>query len=545
MKYCFHFFLVVFLLISSETKSQEYYWVAFSNKNTKEFSINNPSAYLSERAIERRLKQNIPIDSLDLPVNKTYIKEVVKLGAELVHSSKWLNGVTVKTQTDSFAIKVQELPFVKTVQLSKPNLSNKSAINKFYDPTLPKYEPIDTSAYGSSVYQTGILNGQFLHSQNYRGQGLVIAVIDGGFLNADKYEAFDSLWINNQILGTKDFVDQKSDFFTTNYHGMSVLSCVGGNVPGKLVGTAPKADFWLLRSEDVESEYIIEEDNWVAAAEFADSVGADVINSSLGYTVFDAPEMNHTYADLDGKTTRVTRGANIAASRGMLVFSSAGNEGNDSWKYIVAPSDGDLVIGVGAVNRDRQPAPFTSYGPASDSDIKPNVAAVGWYTYLQRSNGELGYSSGTSFSSPVMAGMTACLWQANPQASAGQVKQALEQSAHLFNNPDSLLGYGIPDMKIADQILKTSLVQQFETQNNWLVYPNPVNDVLFIQNQENRIDDDVRVSMINTDGKLIKRWRFSGNKIVIHDIPKTPGGVYILKINSGYGNEIQKIVLNR
>jgi hypothetical protein len=290
----------------------------------------------------------------------------------------------------------------------------------------------------------------------------------------------------------------------------------------------------------------VEEDNWVAAAEFADSAGVDIINSSLGYFEFDDSTMNHIYQDMDGKTTRITRGANIAASRGILVFSSAGNEGNDPWKYIIAPSDGDDVIGVGAVNKFGFPPSFTSYGPASDSDVKPNVAAVGWNTFLQQSNGTLGYSSGTSYSSPVMAGMAACLWQANPQATAAEIKAALEQSAHLYNQPDSLLGYGVPDMKIAHQLLDTSFIKTIKNQKNWLVFPNPVTDKLELRKIGPPVSGDVFISVYSIDGRLLLKEQQPNNSIIIlENLQSLPAGLLILKIDSENNSESVKLSKSR
>lgn len=537
---------IVIILISQafQTKAQDFYWVAFTDKNSSEYSLSSPEDYLSERAIQRRVKQNILIDSLDLPVNSNYIHSVLSIGAELVHASKWLNGVTVKTEIDSFQNKVLELSFVKEVQLSKPANTTKSAFNKFDEINSAEKEPIDTSLYGASVYQTGLMNGQYLHNQDYNGQGMQIAILDGGFLNVDKFRAFDSLWANNQILGIKDFVNPDDDFFSTHSHGMSVLSCIGGNVPDSLIGTARKASFWLLRSEDVDSEYLIEEDNWVVAAEFADSVGVDIINSSLGYYEFDDSDMNHTYADMDGKTTRVTQGANIAASRGMLVFASAGNEGNKAWKYIIAPSDGDNVIGVGATNKYGFAASFTSYGPASDGDIKPNVAGVGWNTYLQLSNGFLGFASGTSFSSPVMAGMAACLWQAAPNATAAEVKHAMELSATLYDNPDSVLGYGIPDFQRAWEYLVNLNIPDELKGKDWSVYPNPVHDYLVIQKNGVVNSDKITIEIYSLEGRLIQKWIKPNNpKIILSDIGWLSQGMFLLKISSD--KKYQTIKLNK
>lgn len=323
---------------------------------------------------------------------------------------------------------------------------------------------------------------------------------------------------------------------------MSVLSCMGGNVPGKLIGTATKASYWLIRSEDTGSEFLIEEDNWVAAAEFADSAGVDIINSSLGYTQFDDYQMNHTYADMDGKTTRITRGANIAASKGMLVFSSAGNEGNKSWKYLVAPSDGEKVIGVGAVNKDSVPTGFTSLGPAYGGKTKPNVSAVGWNTYLQKSDGTFGYLNGTSFSSPVMAGMAASLWGALPQVTAVQVKDAIERSAHLYENPNDLLGFGIPDMYRAWLFLLNLSSTATEFSKQWSAYPNPVSDVLILQKNNNQFQNEIKIEVYTMDGKLVKKWiKPDANRIEIRDLNSLPKGILLLKIGSANYSETIKV----
>ena len=511
--------------------AQSYYWVGFTNKNNTAYSLSDPGKYLSERAIQRRVRQQIAIDSLDLPVNTNYIKGVTDLGVELVHSSKWLNGVTVKSTIDSFQYKVLLLPFVKEVQLTKRNVT-KSANNKWDTEAELVSEPIDSSYYGPSVSQVSTLNGQFLHNRGYRGAGMQIAILDGGFLNVDIYPAFDSLRVNGQILGTKDFVDLQSNIYSTHYHGMSVLSCMGGNIPGQLIGTAPEASYWLLRSEDTGSEFLIEEDNWVAAAEFADSAGCDIINSSLGYTTFDDMEMNHTYEEMDGKTTRVTRGANIAAKRGMLVFVSAGNEGNNLWKYISAPSDGAYVLGVGAMNKDTIAATFSSFGPAFGGQTKPNVSAIGWNTYMQLSNGTLGYASGTSFSSPVMAGMAACFWQSVPHVPAVEIKKTIEKFSHLYANPHSQLGFGVPDFEKAWWYYFPLGLAELKEKDNWLIYPNPVVGDLILQKKSTNTGK-TDIAIFSTDGKILMQKSFSGeNRIVIEEMNQLPVGLFILKISS-------------
>jgi len=532
------------LLCVAQVEAQNYYWISFTDKNHTSYSLDNPEEYLSERAIERRIKQNIAIDSLDLPVNLTYIDSVLTLDVEQFHTSKWLNGITVTTDIDTLPELIQNWSFVKEVQLTKPSVTSKSAKTKFVE-----YEegevPIDTSYYGESVYQIGMLNGQFLHNDNYNGQGMQIAVIDAGFINADTLPALDSLWINDQVLGTKDFLNIETDIFSSpnDYHGMSVLSTMGGNMPGQLIGTAPKASYWLIRSENNYSEYIVEEDNWVAAAEFADSAGVDIINSSLGYYLFNDSSTDHTYADMDGKTTRVTRGANIAASRGILVLTSAGNERNNSWFRIIAPSDGDNVIGVGAVDMDLVPASFSSAGPASDGDIKPNVAAMGYRTVVQLSNGAIGKLSGTSFSSPVLAGMAACLWQKNPDKTAAEVKKAIEESGNLYLNPDSLSGYGVPDMQVADELLSSMSAFEIDNNQNWTIYPNPVGDYLVVQSFGNEYFRDVEIRLVSLSGHIVKYWnkQISG-RVVLEDIPSGLKGMFLLQLITKNYSETFKLV---
>lgn len=545
----FVLFVVNILLLSLNGWSQSYYWIGFSNKNNSPWSLTKPREFLSERALERRRRQNIAIDSLDLPVNPMYVSQVLQHGVSLVHSSKWLNGITVKTTSDGLPEVIMQLPFVNEIQLTKRSFVARSILTKFSDTQLKSgINYADSMNYGESYHQISQLNGNYLHDQNFRGQGMHIAVLDAGFYGVDKFSAFDSLWTEGRILGTWDFVDADAYVFDGHFHGMSVLSAMGGNIPGKLIGTAPKASYWLLRSEDDSSEFLIEEDNWIAAAEFADSAGVDVINSSLGYSTFDDPAMNHTYSDMDGNTTRVTRGANLAASRGILVVSSAGNEGRPAnpWKYIVAPSDGEQVIGVGAVNKTGIPATFTSYGPASDGAVKPNVTAVGWNTILQNSNGTVGAGNGTSYSSPVMAGASACLWQANPISTAAEVKSALEKSAHLYHSPDSLMGYGIPDLKLADRILKSGNLNVPDTRVVWWVYPNPAVDYLVIQKRINNSFGKIHFTIYSLDGKLMHtEEKPDAAKITLRNLKMLPPGMFLLHIQSKYGSEVVKINKSR
>jgi hypothetical protein len=452
-----------------------------------------------------------------------------------------LNGATVRTADTVLIQKIATLPFVTMVQLTKPANILKSTNHKFTDEVAnTEYDP---AKYGTAIDQLTQLKGQYLHRQGFRGKGIQIAILDAGFLNANTITAFDSLRNSDRILGTRDFVDPHSDIYKQNYHGMSVLSCMGGNLPGSLIGTAPDASFYLIRSEDVTTEYLIEEDNWVAAAEYADSLGVDVINSSLGYNLFDDPKMNHTYNDLNGKKTRVTQGANMAFQKGILVFSSAGNEGSKTWKHIIAPADGENVIGVAAVDNTGAWATFSSVGPAFGGAIKPNVAAMGSGTTLALSNGTIGYANGTSFSSPVLAGMGACLLQANPYAGVKMAKLAIEQSANQYNKPDSLLGYGIPDFEKADKYLKINSATYLNWESSWAISPNPFTDFLFIRNLNNSIDENCVASIYNLQGICLWQSSFKSEEtIILKNLANLPQGFLILSIRSGEREERIKLL---
>lgn len=462
---------VCFNLISQVAPDK--YWVKFTDKNNSPYSINNPEAFLSPKAIDRRNAQGIAILENDLPVNSTYIQGVANTGATVLNVSKWYNSVTVYTTSQSVIDAINLLPYVLSVEkgkyIVKPEKSEKPFFKNESYGEIPEENLIlgpasgESYNYGAAYNQINMLNGIPMHDLGFDGTGMTIAILDAGFLNTNIIDAFDSLWNNGQILGTRDFVSPLApDIFGSHSHGTSVLSTIGANLPGQMVGTAPKADFWLLRSEDGATEYLIEELNWVSAAEFADSVGADVINSSLGYTTFDDPSQDHTYQDMDGNTTPITIGADLAASKGMIVVNSAGNSGGSSWQYIGAPADGDSVFSIGAVTASGNYASFSSTGPTFDGRIKPNVVAQGsGSTIISAYSGNVTTGSGTSFSSPITAGMVACLWQAHQNKRNTQIMEAIEQSATLAGSPNYLLGYGIPDYFDAHTTLSAPVTYNF------------------------------------------------------------------------------------
>jgi len=438
-------FLAIALLATGASAEQDTlkYRISLKDKAATEYSLKKPEKYLSAKAIERRRKQNLPIDSTDLPVCRKYIDEIRKQGVKIVVTGKWDNFVTVSCNDTTLIDRIAALPFVLSTEkvwispgAGKPSMATErdSVLNQ------PTMHP--DSIYGRAITQIQMSNGDKLHEAGFKGQGMTIAVIDAGFHNVDKITAMQNI----RILGTKDFVNQQADIFAESSHGMSVLSCIGMNRPDIMTGTAPEASFWLLRSEDEYSEHLVEQDYWSAAVEFADSVGVDVINTSLGYYSFDDKSKNYKYRDLDGRHALMSRQASHIADKGMILVCSAGNSGAGSWKKITPPGDADNVLTVGAIDKRAVLATFSSVGNTADHRVKPDVVAVGVGSDVIRTDGNQRRANGTSFSSPIMCGMVTCLWQACPTLTAKEVIELVRRSGDRAGFPDNIYGYGVPDM---------------------------------------------------------------------------------------------------
>jgi subtilisin family serine protease len=385
--------------------------------------------------------------------------------------------------------------------------------------------------YGLSEWQTAVHQGDVLHGLGYTGKDVTIAIIDAGFYHVDRLPAFEKMRSDGRILGTRDFVNRSSNLYDGHTHGMVVLSIIGGYLPGELVGTAPDASFWLLRSEDTGSEYPIEEDNWVCAAEFADSAGADIINTSLGYSTFDDTVSNHSYADMDGNTTRISRAADMASARGIVVVVSAGNQGATPWHYISAPADADSVLAVAAMNADGVIASFSSRGPSSDGRVKPDVTAVGQGTWMADPAAGIRQGNGTSLSAPVITGLAACLRQALPAASAATLVQSVRESSDRYARPDSAFGYGIPDMALALYLAGS----RAEVAEAPMVFPNPINDLFYIVFQHD-VNTGIQVVLTDLAGHVtVNRYfpAFPGRRSLrIDDLAFLQQGMYLLKVTA-------------
>lgn len=440
-------------ILATTASSQDYSYkfrLILKDKGKTSYKIKKPEKYLSKRSIERRKRQNIAIDESDLPISGKYLNEIEKLGGRIVAKSKWMNSVAVHCEDSTMAEKYRSLPFVSDVVFvwrGKPTNTSK------YMDSIPRYPAKEIvefgNYYGRGLDNIRLNNGQYLHQAGYKGKGMHIAIIDNGFSNYPKIEMLDNI----NILGFRNFIDGEKELFDNPHqHGLNVLSCMGTNKPMQFVGTAPEASFWVLASEDSRSEYPIEEDYWVAAIEFADSVGVDVANTSLAYNNFDAPAKSYTYKSLNGNTAHISIAAGKAAQKGMLLVIGAGNSGDSEWEKITAPADAFDVITVGAIQRDSIVANFSSRGYTSDHRVKPDVMTLGVGSLVISNKGIVTYSSGTSFSSPIMCGMAACLWQAFPSLTNKEIIAVIQESSNNFERPNSDYGYGIPDMKKAMQI---------------------------------------------------------------------------------------------
>ena len=417
------------------------YRIALSDKKGA-FDLSKPEKLLSKKALERRKRQMLTLDETDRPVSPKYIKKINKL-APVVGTSRWLNTVLVKVTDTTVINKICELEFVWGARKvwTSTGKENEMPERHEYATTFAAKDSTD-NFYGKGFRQISVMGGDSLHAAGFRGQGMTIAVIDGGFCNADVIPSIKKI----NILGTHDFVcEPRPDIYLDTSHGTGVLSCMGLNEPNIFIGTAPEASFWLLRSEDGRTEQEVEEDYWVMAAEFADSVGVDVINTSLGYNKFDDPSTSHKYNDLDGRTAFISRGASMLADKGVVLVCSAGNAGDEPWKKITPPADANDVITVGALNRQLVNANFSSIGPSQDGRVKPDIMAIGNPSYLMYGEGEIIRANGTSFSSPTACGMVACLWQALPHLTAKELIEIVRQCGDNYQHPDNIYGYGLPN----------------------------------------------------------------------------------------------------
>ena len=441
-----------------------YIWrYTLADKQGSAYSLEHPGRWLSHKSIERRRRQNLPLDSTDLPVSERYLREMerfvthrAKSLTHFVGTSRWQNTVLVRSNDTTLLHHLSTLDFVKTsrqVWQSPDSIERGQLKVKVHEKWNP-WDSIRGEHYGNGRDQIEMLNGQRLHHIGYKGKGMTIAVLDGGFQNCDQISAI----LRTNILGAEDFVYPRSQhFYRETDHGTKVLSVMAANEPQILVGTAPEARYWLLRCEDQQTEQPVEEDYWTMAAEFADSAGVDIISSSLGYNEYDNHLGDYRLRDLDGKTALISQTASMLASKGIILINSAGNLGMGPWKKITFPADANDILTVGAVNYDRKNAPFCGVGPTQDGRVKPDVMALGSPASLISGRGTIIRDMGTSFSTPIVAGLVACLWQALPDKTALEIINLVRQTSSQYQEPDNIYGYGIPNFWRAYMIGKTEV----------------------------------------------------------------------------------------
>lgn len=552
-------YILTFLLICSfsTTFSQvEDAWVYFKDKPSETSYYSTPLNMLSQRALDRRTRFSIPLDYKDIPIESAYITAVKNsTGIIVLAKSKWLNALHIQgTQVNIDALLNLDLAgnfFVDSIEYANTSLNSSKPENKLNKVSKLKNKQLEITTnfnYGNAENQIVMLGGDTLHQNNFTGTGMQIAVMDAGFPNVDNFLAFKRIRDNGQILGGYDFVNRSTNFYAGDSHGTSVLSTIAGylenGVDGattNFVGTAPDASYYLFRTENAPVEVKLEESLWVEAAEKADSLGVDVINTSLGYSVFfDNPAHNYEYSDMDGQTAFITRGAEIAFSRGMIIVNSAGNEGNDPvWPYINAPADGPSILTVGAVNSLGDIASFSSFGPTFDGRIKPDVCAQGQGTYIINSSGNVAAANGTSFSSPVLAGVVTCLWQAFPNKTNTEITQLVRESAHLYATStaaiptiDYQFGYGIPNFVTIFDALE---IENLEVKNDEvLFYPNPVTNV--IRFNFPKTISEMKISVYNVLGKNRCQTKILKSS-PIANLSFLTKGLYFIQIE--FNNEIK------
>ncbi|OYQ43634.1 peptidase S8 [Flavobacterium cyanobacteriorum] len=518
---------IYLLLLCGNIFAQQDAWVYFTDKPQAEFYLNNPLEMLSQRALNRRAAQGIALDAKDVPIHQPYIDQVTASpGITVMAQSKWMNALHIRgTVADINALLA--LPFVEAVDFADNSLNSRTAQAQQQQAVTKNLDVSATFSYGTSANQVQMLNGQVLHQQDYTGTGKIIAVMDAGFPGVNTTQPFQRLQNNNLILGGYNFVQRSPEFYTGHYHGTYVLSAMAGFVEGQLVGTAPDAGYYLFITENSASENPVEESLWVEAAEMADSLGVDIINTSLGYFGYDNPNYSYTNADLNGNTAFITRGANIAFTRGIVLVNSGGNSGNTANPYITPPADAYNILAVGAVNATEVISPFSSIGPTADGRIKPDVVAQGVGSVVADTNGSIITASGTSISAPIVAGLIACLWQALPGKTNSEILQIVKQSADRYTNPDMQYGYGVPDFA---QALQSATVTEQPEPGRVHIYPNPVTDTLIIALPQNTVN--ATIILFNTLGQLVLQQPLAGSQASV----ATEGiatGIYTYRIEAG------------
>ena len=568
MKKILLFFAALLLFGFARGQNVNCYRVYLHDKTDSPYSIEHPQEFLSQRCLDKRARYNIPVTEEDLPVNPAYLNAIRQASPQLrvLAVSRWLNTAIVCCPDTARMDYVRNLPFVDSVKAV-------GYYDNFDNPPLSEYDIFptpnygsDTTIYGKGYGQIALHNGHRLHAEGYHGEGMLIAMLDAGWIGFDRSQMFTSLYENGQIWGTYNFIPGMDNVYTNHGHGTSCASIILSNFYGDndtLVGTAPAANMVFIRSEDPLTEQPIEEDFWVAGAELADSLGADIITASLGYTLFDDSTFVYDYSSCDGRTSVASVAATKAAHKGMVVCVAAGNEGMHEWHKLSRPSDAEDILCVGAVNVDSLYAPFSGCGPSYDGRVKPDVASCGWDTYMVFANlfspadtippilyCTIGQGNGTSCATPTLAGLATCLWQALPEFTSLEIMQFIREAGHQYTVPDTTMGYGIPDIyriflehyvtDTADTADTTGIAAMPLIRDELKVYPNPVGNQLTIHNTGKR---NHTIYVYSATGKLVGTTVVDGGETKTMEATEWAAGMYFLQTKGGDGQrETFKII---
>jgi len=532
--------LLCSLCAESPAQQPQYaFRVWFTDKNATAFSLSRPQDYLSRRALDRRNKYGIGVDSLDLPVPGRYLDSVLRATGGILHAtSRWHNScVLLSGDSAATAAALQQIAFVRDFKKvayyagglhEKPGPADSSGMQAAGRPAA-----FDSTFYGAAWSQIHLCNGEYLHEQGNMGEGQLIAVIDVGFSGVNTAPAFSDLFAEHRLLDTWNYIYDTAHVFDYGAHGCQVLSCMAAYMPGTHVGTAPKALYALYATDDLLSEQSIEEDNFAAAAERADSLGADLISTSLGYNTFDDPADSYAYSDLDGHTTLAARTVNLATRKGIMVVASAGNEGTSTWHHILTPGDADSAMTVGSVNTLKYPAPTSGRGPNAAGALKPDACAQGVAAAVILPSGHLSTQSGTSFATPVLAGLTACLMQSAPEKTPLKIRSLIQSVADSFATPNNDIGAGVPDFRKA--------YDRSRRKETFSLYPNPARQEVRVLYNNYMGDMPLHYKLMDLQGRTLMQGNTRPGMPI--RLGKLPQGMYLIRLVQGQEQQTCKLLI--
>ncbi len=540
--FLFTFLLSGTLLAQSQLDSG-YYLIQLKDKANNPYSLQEPGAYLSQRSITRRSRQMIGLDSTDLPVTGNYVLGIGNTGAQVIHVSKWLNAVLVhcnSAELDS----ILSLPFVVSEdRIAKIGFKGIPFPNEEFFSVEADQHKLGRNDYGETWSQTSMLRANVAHDRGYTGEDIWIGVFDSGFDNVDSMTSFAQLRESGGIVYAEDMVERGSSVYDEHRHGTYVLSTMAGSIENQYRGMALSSKYLLFRTEDVSSETRLEEINWVVAAEVADSLGVDIINTSLSYKDFDGDVVaDYTPGDMDGRTSYIAQGNIFAHRKGILCVSSAGNDGAQAWNTVGTPADADSIITVGSVDSNEVLSWFSSLGPTADGRIKPDVVAMGQLAAVIAPSDVILRGNGTSFSGPILAGFASCVWSKYRDLTNYELRDLILRSSSYAYEPNNEYGYGIPNFLALSHFASGEPPSDFVK-----FFPNPIYERWTnIKYTPELLGEDVEIEIFNSSGeKLITvKTRVDQLEMSIDlSFLGSLAGMYYFRLRCSLGTSVDKLII--